>query len=195
MNHIKNKLQNHEIKPSKMAWDRIEAELDKDKVRIVPMNIRWAAAAMLLVAVTGIIAYNTSQKVDNQGVVNSEVKKIVPNNVVPNIIKTEVATSDKKQALEQNTKIIVPNNKVENKKENNNLVQIPLENTTNTVEDKKNKTIRFQLESPNVLAQKEYKFLEIKTKNVDIQRVSEEDDEDEEVAYDNLKLPKILNRT
>jgi hypothetical protein len=198
MNHIKNKLQNHEIKPSKMAWDRIEAELDKDKVRIVPMNVRWAAAAMLLVAVTGIIAYNTSQKVDNQGIVNSEVKKVVPtnvpNNVVPNIVKTEVTSTDKKQSLEQNIKMIVPKDKVENKKENNNLVQTPLENTTNTIEEKKNKAVRFQLESPNILAQKEWKFLEIKTKNIDIQRVSE-DDEEEEVVYDNLRLPKILNRT
>jgi hypothetical protein len=198
MNYIKNKLQNHEIKPSKMAWERIEAELDKEKIRVLPMNIRWAAAAMLLVAVTGIIAYNTSQKVDNQGVVNSEVKKIesksVPTNTVSNIVKTEVTSTDKKQSLEQNIKIIAPKYKVESKKENSNLVQIPLENTTNTIEEKKNKAVRFQLENLNELAQKQWKYLEIKTKNIDIQRVREEEDE-EEVAYDNLTLPKILNRT
>jgi hypothetical protein len=198
MNYIKNKLQNHEIKPSKMAWESIEAELDKEKIRVLPMNIRWAAAAMLLVAVTGIIAYNTSQKVDNQGVVNSEVKKIesksVPTNTVSNIVKTEVTSTDKKQSLEQNIKIIAPKYKVESKKENSNLVQIPLENTTNTIEEKKNKAVRFQLENLNELAQKQWKYLEIKTKNIDIQRVREEEDE-EEVAYDNLTLPKILNRT
>ncbi len=197
MNYIKNKLQNHEIKPSKMAWERIEAELDKDKVRVLPTSVRWAAAAMILVAVTGIIAYNTSQKTDNQGVVNSEIKKVepisTPNTVTPISPKLETVATEKRYKLEQNTNTAVQKYKLETVKENNNLVQIPLQIPTYSKEVKQN-TTRPLLENLNTIAKSEYKFLEIKTKSVDIQRVSDEDDK-EDVADNNPVLPDFLNQT
>lgn len=196
MNYIKNKLQNHEIKPSKMAWERIEAELDKDKVRVLPTSVRWAAAAMVLVAVTGIIAYDTSQKVDNQGVVNSEIKKTepisTPNTVTPISPKVETAETEKSYKLEQNTNTVIQKYKLETAKENNNFVQTPLQIPTYIKEEKKNTTARPQLESPNTIAKNEWKYLEIKTQNIDIQRINEDDEED--MADDNLTLPNLLNR-
>ncbi|MDO5656619.1 MAG: hypothetical protein Q4G27_10835 [Flavobacteriaceae bacterium] len=47
--HIKSRLQNHEISPPPGAWENISKELQKEKTRIIPWRRRLAIAAAILV--------------------------------------------------------------------------------------------------------------------------------------------------
>ena len=197
MNHIKNKLQNHEIKPSKMAWERIEAELDKGKVRVLPFDIRWAAAAMFLVAATGVITYNTLQNADNQLVVNikntNEDKSIniSKEETKQEIVQNRVVEQEKKPSTKKSISPVIYKSEPQNIVQD--VVQIPQILQTETP----SKTPRILLENANTIAKVDWKFLDIKTKNVDIQRISEDDEdtEDDNVVFQNRNFPRILKQT
>ena len=200
MNYIKNKFQNHEIKPSKMAWERIESELDKDKIRVLPLNIRWAAAAVFLVGATGVLIYSVSQNADNQVVVNNKASRVepisVPNITIPTVLKDEknVIVNVKKEVAK--TKLVTPIYRKEMPTVVKDFVQIPQLYTPIFQTEIPKKAARLPLENANTIAKIDWKYLDVKTKNIDIQRAKEEDDEDtdEAVTLNNLRFPQILNR-
>ena len=197
MNHIKNKLQNYEIKPSKMAWERIESELDKGKVRVLPFDIRWAAAAMFLVAATGVITYNTLQNTDNQSVVNvknaNEDKNtnISKEETKQETLQNRVVEQEKKPIEKKSISPVIYKSEPQNIAKE--VVQIPQILQTETPK----RTPRILLENANTIAKVDWKFLDIKIKSVDIQRVSEDDEdlEDDNVAFQNRNFPRILKQT
>lgn len=197
MNHIKNKLQNHEIKPSKMAWERIESELDKGKVRVLPFDIRWAAAAMFLVAATGVITYNTLQNTDNQSIVNvknaNEDKNIniSKEETKQETIQNRVVKQEKKPFAKK------PISSVIYKSEPQNIVQEVVQIPQILQIETPKRTPRILLENANTIAKVDCKLLDIKIKSIDIQRISEgdEDLEDDNVAFQNRNFPRILKQT
>lgn len=204
MNTFKNKLYNHQIKPSKNAWERIEADLDKGKVRRLPLNARWAAAAMFIFAISGAITWKVMQKPVNQDFVKNE-NKILPQpsveNNVPIVLQeqkeTVVSTEQKtiKQAPIPNQFVFLPKEKIET----NNVVQVkemvlPNANITPILENRNVVIEKRNAESIAFLNKNDWKYLEINPKNVEIPRVQsieDEVEEDEVIVLGPLNLPKI----
>ena len=200
MNYIKNKFQKHEIKPSKMAWERIESELDKGKVRVIPINVRWAAAAVLLVGATGVLIYSVSQNTDNQVVVSNKASRVepilVPNTTVPTVVKDEKNTIMNVKENVAKTKSIAPIYRKEMSSVVEDFVQTPQLDMPILQTETPKKAARLPIENVNTIARTDWKYLDIKTKNIEMQRAKEDDDEDtdEAVALDNLGFPQLRNR-
>ncbi len=203
MNAFKNKLYHHEIKPSPKGWERIEADLDKGKIHRMPINLRWAAAAMFVFAISGAVTWRYLQKPDGQEV--AQVKKTdftIPNteketlpNATPStsVVQIPVTPNTEKPALVK--PIFVPKQKVNEQ----NLVQhqeVLKTNTPLTVEKINIPMEKRSLENIAFLNQKNWNYLPIASKNVEIARIQDDDDDtnsDESVASNGLTLPKLLS--
>jgi hypothetical protein len=206
MNAFKNKLYNHQIKPSANAWERIEADLDKGKVRRLPLNVRWAAAAMFVFAVSGAITWKVMQKPVNQNFVKNE-NKILPQPkientapVVPQVQKESVVSTEQKtinQTPTPNQFIFLQKEKIEK----NNVVEVkqtvfPNTNMTPILEQKNIFFEKRNTESVAFLNQNTWRYLDINPKNIEIPRIQtieDEEEEDDTIVFGPLNLPKIRN--
>ncbi len=205
MNAFKNKLYNHQIKPSANAWERIEADLDKGKVRRLPLNIRWAAAAVFIFASSGVITWKFLQKPVNQEFAkienpNSILPKVeIPSVIVPQEPKEEVVINEQKtikQTPISNQFVFLQKEKIEK----NNVVQVkenilPKTNPTPILEKKNIFIEKRNTENIAFLDKNTWKYLEINPKNVEIQKIpltfDEYDYEEEIIVFGPLNLPKI----
>jgi hypothetical protein len=104
MKNIREKFNQHRIEPTEKAWERIEASLDNNKVRKLPLSLRWAAAAVS-VGVAAVVAMQFLQptKVDT-------VTSVAPKN-------PSVAPAIKANTLDKNT-VVMPTEAVATTKNN-----------------------------------------------------------------------------
>jgi hypothetical protein len=199
MNAFKNKLYHHEIKPSPKGWERIEADLDKGKIRQMPINLRWAAAAMFVFAISGAVTWKYLQKPDGQEVVQVQSLDNTPKEVLPITKPTPTVVEAPVLPNVEKPSAVKPVFAPTHRQNEENVAQIQefYQPINPIIVEKLNlPTEKRNLENVAFLNQKKMNDLPINLKKVEISRIQDDDDDadnSESVADNPLSLPKLLS--
>lgn len=103
------KLSQHNVQPSKLAWERLEAQLPKKQEK-KPTIIWWAAAAVIAVGILSYSLFQTSDQTSQpEFVAQGPVEKghsILPEN--QSLAKAEVSETTEEPKAKSEEKIITP---------------------------------------------------------------------------------------
>lgn len=98
-------LENHEVKPSRLAWERLENQLPKQEKKSAPF-VWWAvAAAVALLLAVGSLLRSTDSQIEEQNLLSEEITE--PNSVeTPPVTIAETEEPQKTDEKESSIEII-----------------------------------------------------------------------------------------